>query len=112
MTQFHTIRAIDNSRLVRREAPNRLREMARLAGLGALLALVAFLYAWQHFACIQLRYQLESLKSQRAQAVRSYAWKSQACSLPNASIRLRGHSWGSPLLSRDRSLPWKDRPSL
>jgi cell division protein FtsL len=69
MTQFHTVRAIDNSRLLRREAPNRLREMARLAGLGALLALGAFLYAWQHFACIQLRYQLESLKSQRAQAV-------------------------------------------
>src|ERR1700722_11727379 len=68
MTQFHTVRAIDNSRLVRRSAPNRVREMARLAGLGGMLALVAFLYAWQHFAYIQLRYQLESLKSQRAQA--------------------------------------------
>src|SRR5271169_2540683 len=68
MTQFHTVRAIDNSRLLRRAAPNRVREMARLAGLGSMLALVAFLYAWQHFACIQLRYQLESLKSQRAQA--------------------------------------------
>jgi cell division protein FtsL len=68
MTEFHTVRNIDNSRLVRRAAPNRGREMARLVGLGSLLALVAFLYAWQHFACIQLRYQLESLKSQRAQA--------------------------------------------
>ena len=42
--------------------------MARLLALGGLVAAVALLYAWQHFACIQLRYQLESLKSQRAQA--------------------------------------------
>ena len=68
MTQFHTVRAIDNSRLVRRAAPRRIREMARLLGLGALVALVALLYTWQHFADIQLRYQLEALKSQRAQA--------------------------------------------
>ena len=68
MTEFHTVRAIDNSRLVRRAAPQRMREMARLVGLGGLVALVALLYAWQHFADIQLRYQLESLKSQRAQA--------------------------------------------
>jgi cell division protein FtsL len=49
-------------------APHRLRETARLLALGGLVAAVALLYAWQHFACIQLRYQVESLKSQRAQA--------------------------------------------
>ena len=43
--------------------------MARLVALGALVAAVALLYAWQHFEYIQLRYQLESLKSQHAQAV-------------------------------------------
>jgi cell division protein FtsL len=68
MTEFHTVKAIDNSRLVRPAAPHRVRDMARLLGLGGLVAAVALLYAWQHFACIQLRYQLESLKSQRAQA--------------------------------------------
>ena len=26
-------------------------------------------YAWQHFECIQIRYQMEQLESQRAQAV-------------------------------------------
>lgn len=26
-------------------------------------------YAWQHFECIQIRYQIEQLQSQRAQAV-------------------------------------------
>jgi cell division protein FtsL len=33
-----------------------------------LIALGAFLYAWQHFETIQLRYQLESLRSERSQA--------------------------------------------
>jgi cell division protein FtsL len=69
VTEFHTLKPIDNSRLVRAVSPNRLRETARLLALGGLVAAVALLYAWQHFACIQLRYQLESLKSQRAQAV-------------------------------------------
>jgi cell division protein FtsL len=40
----------------------------RVVSLGALIALGAFLYAWQHFETIQLRYQLESLRSERAQA--------------------------------------------
>jgi cell division protein FtsL len=39
-----------------------------VVSLGALIALGAFLYAWQHFETIQLRYQLESLRSERAQA--------------------------------------------
>ena len=68
MTEFHTRKTIDNSHLVRTPAPQRMWEMARMAGWGALLALVALLYAWQHFQCIQLRCDLESLKSQQAQA--------------------------------------------
>jgi cell division protein FtsL len=69
MTDFHTVKPIDNSRLVRPTAPCRLREMGRLLGLGVLVAAVALLYAWQHFSYIQLRYQLESLKAQRTQSV-------------------------------------------
>jgi len=69
MTEFHTRRPIDNSRLVRRASPDHVREMARLLVLGGLVAAVALLYAWQHFACIQLRYQLSTLKSERAQAM-------------------------------------------
>jgi cell division protein FtsL len=68
MTEFYTVKQIDNSRLVRLVAPNHLRECARVVLLGALIALGAFLYAWQHFETIQLRYQLESLRSERAQA--------------------------------------------
>jgi cell division protein FtsL len=37
--------------------------------MGGLLALVALFYAWQHFECIQMRSQLESLKADRAQAI-------------------------------------------
>jgi cell division protein FtsL len=68
MSEFYTVKHIDNSRLVRHVAPNHMRECARVVSLGALIAMCAFLYAWQHFETIQLRYQLESLRSERAQA--------------------------------------------
>jgi cell division protein FtsL len=68
MSDFYTVKQIDNSRLVRPMAPNRIRECARLVFLGGMIALCALLYAWQHFETIQLRYQLESLRSERAQA--------------------------------------------
>ena len=68
MSEFYTVKHIDNSRLVRLVAPNHMRECARIVSLGGLIALGAFLYAWQHFETIQLRYQLESLRSERAQA--------------------------------------------
>jgi cell division protein FtsL len=42
--------------------------MARLIALGALLAGAALFYAWQHFEYLQLRYRVESLKSERSQA--------------------------------------------
>jgi cell division protein FtsL len=68
MTEFFTVKQIDNSRLVRPMEPNRMRECARLVLLGGMIALCAFLYAWQHFEGIQLRYQLESLRGERSQA--------------------------------------------
>jgi cell division protein FtsL len=68
MTEFFTVKQIDNSRLVRFVAPDHMRECARVVSLAGLIALCVFLYAWQHFETIQLRYQLESLRSERAQA--------------------------------------------
>ena len=68
MSEFFTVKHIDNSRLVRVVAPNHMRECVRVVSLGALIALGAFLYAWQHFETIQLRYQLESLRGERAQS--------------------------------------------
>jgi cell division protein FtsL len=67
MTRFHTVKPIDNSRLIRPAPPNRLRELARQVVMGSLLAAVALTYAWQHFECIQLGYQLETMKAELSQ---------------------------------------------
>jgi cell division protein FtsL len=67
-TEFYTRKRIDNSRLTRSLEPSRLRECARLVALGAFLAGGALLYTYQHFQCIQLSYQLETLKAQRAES--------------------------------------------
>lgn len=69
MTEFFTVKRIDNSRLRRQAAPNRLRECARVLALGGVVAAGGLLYAWQHFQCIQLGYQLEELKTEKAQAL-------------------------------------------
>lgn len=73
-TEFHTVKRIDNSRLVRIIEPSRLRELMRWVGLGTLFLGCVLLYVWQHFHCIQLSYALEDLKSQQTQAA---AWNSQ-----------------------------------
>ena len=86
MTNLHSRKPIDNSRVVRPKAPNRIREMLRLMGLGGLLAAVALLYAWQHFACIQLSYQVEALKTQRSQAMEL----NQELRLEEAGLRAPG----------------------
>jgi cell division protein FtsL len=69
MTEFYTVKQIDNSRLVRPVAPNRLREYFRRTMWAAALASCALFYAWQHFQYIQIRYQIEDLESRRAQTV-------------------------------------------
>jgi cell division protein FtsL len=86
MTEFFTVKHIDNSRLVRPIAPNRMRECARLVLLGVSIALCAFLYAWQHFETIQLRYHLESLRGERTQA----AELNQELKLEVAGLRAPG----------------------
>jgi cell division protein FtsL len=67
-------------------APNRMRECARLVLLGGMIALCAFLYAWQHFETIQLRYHLESLRGERTQA----AELNQELKLEVAGLRAPG----------------------
>jgi cell division protein FtsL len=86
MTEFFTVKQIDNSRLVRPMAPNRMRECARLVLLGGAIALCAFLYAWQHFETIQLRYKLELMRGERSQA----AELNQELKLEVAGLRAPG----------------------
>ena len=68
MTEFYTVKRIDNSRLIRPAAPHRVREHCRRVAWAAALASCAMFYAWQHFQCIQLRYQIEDLRGRRAEA--------------------------------------------
>jgi cell division protein FtsL len=68
MTEFYTIKRIDNSRLLRLAPPDHLRDCFRRAGWGAMLALCGLLYAWQHFQNIQLRYQIEEMQADRVRA--------------------------------------------
>ena len=67
-TQFHTVKRIDNSRLVRNVEPVRLRSLYRTAGLGAVVAVFFMMYIYQHFRCIDLSFQLEDLKVKQTQA--------------------------------------------
>jgi cell division protein FtsL len=65
-TQFHTVKRIDNSRLVRNVQPVPLRSFYRTAGLGALIAACLMMYIYQHFRCIDLSFQLEDLKAKQS----------------------------------------------
>ena len=68
-TQFHTLKRIDNSRLVRNVEPVRLRGDYRTAGLGSIIAAFLMMYIYQHFQCIDLSFQLEDLKSKQTQSM-------------------------------------------
>jgi cell division protein FtsL len=68
MTEYHTVKRIDNSRLQRPMAPARLRDLWRRLAVGAGIAALLLSYAWQHFECIQLRYNIEQLDAERARA--------------------------------------------
>ena len=64
-TEFHTVKRIDNSRLVRHTEPAKLQGFYKTAGLGALVALCLMSYVYQHFRCIDLSFQLEDLKARQ-----------------------------------------------
>lgn len=68
MSDYYTVKRIDNSRLVRPANPNGMRESCRIVAYGCVLAAGLLLFAWQHFQCLQLGYQLEELKAERGQA--------------------------------------------
>lgn len=68
MTEYHTVKRIDNSRLLRPAPAARLNPLWQRVAAGSAMAGCLFFYAWQHFECIQLRYQIEQLQAQEAQA--------------------------------------------
>jgi cell division protein FtsB len=64
-TEFHTVKRIDNSRLVRAAAPVRMQGIYRTAGWSAVIAVFLMFYVYQHFRCIDLSFQLEDLKARQ-----------------------------------------------
>jgi hypothetical protein len=68
MTEFYTVKKIDNSRLTRLASPDHLRDCFRRLGWGVLLAACGLFYACQHFQSIQLRYQIEGLHAESTRA--------------------------------------------
>lgn len=68
MTEYYTVKRIDNSRLSRPVAPAQVRDFWRRLVAGSGLACCLIFYVWQHFECIQMRYQIEQLEQQRSQA--------------------------------------------
>ncbi|HXO05456.1 MAG TPA: hypothetical protein VN884_07485 [Candidatus Sulfotelmatobacter sp.] len=68
MIEYHTVKRIDNSRLVLPVSPARVRDFWRRVAAGGAMAACLLVYTWQHFECIQLRYQVEQLESHRAQS--------------------------------------------
>jgi cell division protein FtsL len=67
-TEYFTVKQIDNSRLVRPAHPAQVKDFWRRLAVGAAMATCLLSYAWQHFQCIQIRYRIEQLDSERAQA--------------------------------------------
>jgi len=56
----------DNSRLRRPINLEQRREFLVLLGLSVAVFIFVFLFSWQHFQCVRYGYQIEQLKSKRA----------------------------------------------
>jgi cell division protein FtsL len=64
-TEFHTVKRIDNSRLVRTTESARMQGFYRTACWGGVIAVFLMFYVYQHFRCIDLSFQLEDLKARQ-----------------------------------------------
>jgi cell division protein FtsL len=82
--EFQTIKRIDNSRLVRRVEPVKLRYYYRTLALGGIVAAFFMLYVYQHFRCIDLSFQLEEVKAKHMEvATLNSSLKLEIASLRN-----------------------------
>ena len=76
-------KAIDNSRLIKVEDAGRNREMKQFGSALAVLFLLVFTYAWQHFKAIEYGYQIESAKRELSNLTEM----NRALRLTHASLR-------------------------
>ena len=81
--EIYFAKAIDNSRLVKLEDPQRNREMKQFGTALALLFLLVFTYTWQHFKAIEYGYRIESAKRELSEKTEM----NRALRLEDASLR-------------------------
>ncbi len=81
--EIYFAKAIDNSRLVKVEDPRRNREMKQFGTALAVLFMLVFTYAWQHFRAIEYGYQIESAKRELSNLTET----NRALRLEDASLR-------------------------
>ena len=81
--EIYFSKAIDNSRLMKIEDPNRGREMKVFGTALACLFLLVMTFAWQHFKAIEYGYKIETLKLQRDSLVEM----NRSLRLQEASLR-------------------------
>ncbi|MGA8865831.1 MAG: cell division protein FtsL [Candidatus Sulfotelmatobacter sp.] len=81
--EIYFAKAIDNTRLVKEEDPRRNREMKQFGTALAVLFLLVFTYAWQHFKAIEYGYQIESTKRE----LNGLTEMNRALRLEDASLR-------------------------
>jgi cell division protein FtsL len=67
-TEFHTVKRLDNTRLVRHAEPVKMRNLYRTVALSSFIAAFFLLYIYQHFKCIDLSFQLEAARAERVEA--------------------------------------------
>ncbi|MDP9338505.1 MAG: cell division protein FtsL [Acidobacteriota bacterium] len=83
-TEFHTVKRLDNTRLVRNVEPVKMRNFYRTLALGSVIAAFFLLYIYQHFKCIDLSFQLEAARSERVEAAaQNSSLKLEIASLSN-----------------------------
>ncbi len=81
--EIYFAKPIDNSRLVKVEDPGRNREMKQFGTALAILFMLVFTYAWQHFRAIEYGYQIESAKRELSNLTET----NRALRLEDASLR-------------------------
>jgi cell division protein FtsL len=118
--EIYFTKAIDNSRLVKIEDPNRGREMKQFGVAFACLFLLVMTFAWQHFKAIEYGYKIEALRSQRNDLMEA----NHALRLEEASLRdperidmlARKMGLQSPqagqVVRMDTALPQNDMPVM
>ncbi len=83
-TEFHTVKRLDNTRLVRQMEPVKMRNLYRTLALGTVIAAFFLLYIYQHFRCIDLSFQLEAARAERVDAAaQNSSLKLEIASLSN-----------------------------